>query len=113
MFPAVGGGGCISADSVWAPESCSAWIHSPGGEFAMGEPLIFTSILWSVSLPSSFVSAKMKDGKLVLDFGVLIFIRSNIDLHEKDKNCVGIRSCPPWLGAQKIRTLINPNYNIL
>lgn len=77
----------------------------------MGEPLLFAIILWSVSLP--FFPVKMKDGKLVLDFGVFIVIRSNIDLHEKDKNCVGIRSRPPWLGAQKIRTLINPNYNIL
>lgn len=51
---AVGGDGCISAGCVTAPESCSAWICCSGCKFAMRKLLLFTSILWSVALPSCF-----------------------------------------------------------
>ena len=45
----------------------------------------------------------------MLDFGMLSFMRSNIDLCKKDKTqCVKIRSCPPWLGSQKMQKSYKP-----
>lgn len=73
------------------------WVCSGRTPVLYQHPLVST-------LPSCFVPIRVKDGQLVLDFGVLIFMRSNIHLCEKDKNhCVRIRSRPPWLGSLKIQ----------
>jgi len=80
------------------PESAIIWC-----KFATGEFLLFTDILWCVCLALCFVLVKRKDDTLTLDFGMPVFMRSNIDLRKKDKmQCVGIRARPPWLGSQKI-----------
>lgn len=103
-FHTVGVDGCVSVGCIRAPESFSTRICYSGCKFATGEFHLFTGILWCVCLASCFLFVKIKDDKLMLDFGMPIFMRSNIDLHRKDKmQCVRIRSCPPWLGSQKMQ----------
>lgn len=102
VFHTVGVGGCVSVGCVTAPASFGTCICHLGCTFAMCEFFLFTGILWCVRLASCFVFVIIKDDKLMLDFGMLSFMRSNIDLCKKDKTqCGGITSQPPWLGSQK------------
>lgn len=84
---------CLQWEGVAAFQQ---WIHLPGGEFAMGELLLFTSVLWSVCLPSCLVPIRMKDGKLVL-----FFILECLSLWDRI-----------WISLRKTKTIVSGSDHI-